>query len=140
MSAHIPEQLDQLSKKELVEFAKTAHGYSVELNAQLAKANERIVELEQELKNGIFEASCYDADVIQCLNKMAYEHNEKEIPRFRNKAKRCAERIGARTSDLNKFAIEQKIEGVNWFSENYCDDEHSFLADKAIEQLRKEKE
>ena len=39
---------------------------------------------------------------------------------------------------LNKFAIEKKIEALNWFSENYCDDEHSFLADKAIEQLRKE--
>jgi len=41
---------------------------------------------------------------------------------------------------LNKFAIEKKVEGVNWFSEKYCDDEHSFLADKAIEQLRKEQE
>ena len=43
-------------------------------------------------------------------------------------------------SDKNKFAIDKMIEGVNWFSEKYCDDEHSFLADKAIEQLRKEQE
>lgn len=43
-------------------------------------------------------------------------------------------------STLNKFALEQKIEGVSWFSEKYCDDEHSFFADKAIEQLRKEQE
>ena len=47
---------------------------------------------------------------------------------------------GSSVDALNKFAIEKKVEGVNWFSENYCDDEHSFLADKAIEQLHKEQE
>lgn len=41
------------------------------------------------------------------------------------------------SDELNKFAIEHQIKAVDWFSENYCDDEHSFLADKAIEQLRK---
>lgn len=83
------------------------------LRTQLAKANERCAELQKQLEDGIFEASCYDVDVIRCLNKMAYEHNEKEIPRFRDMAKRCAERISKRTSDLNKFAIEQKVEALD---------------------------
>ena len=95
------------------ELAQAASDEIKHLKEQLAKANERVAELEQELKNGIFEASCYDVDVIQCLNKMAYEHNEKEIPRFRDIAKDCAERISTRTSDLNKFAIEKKVEAIN---------------------------
>ena len=39
---------------------------------------------------------------------------------------------------LNKFAIEQQIKALENFSEKYCDDEHSFLADKVINQLRQQ--
>lgn len=39
---------------------------------------------------------------------------------------------------LNNFAIEQQIKALENFSEKYCDDEHSFLADKVINQLRQQ--
>ena len=85
-------------------------------NDDLAKANERVADLEQE-KNKYFESLCMHA---QRIPESDWIHNKDAV------------------ALLNKFAIEKKIEGVNWFSEKYCDDEHSFLADKAIEQLRKE--
>ena len=120
------------------------------LEHELVQANVRVKELEREVKNGIFEASCFDVDVIRCLNKMAYEHNEKEIPRFRGMAKRCAERISTRKSDLNNFAIEKKIEGAFFFAD-YLDKlnfasaiaakESGFfqLVESFSEQLRKNK-
>lgn len=42
MNAHIPDQLGQLSKKELLEVAQIMHETNVDLNTQLAKANERV--------------------------------------------------------------------------------------------------
>ena len=82
------------------------------LKEQLAKANKRNAELEKMVEDGFFEASCHDVDVIQCLNKMAYAHNEKEIPSYRDKAKQCAKRISKRVGELNKFAVEQQIKGI----------------------------
>lgn len=82
------------------------------LQEKLAKANERVKDLTKE-----------NLSIVNGFNK--YSFNDVKVD-F--------------SAQLNKFAIEKKIEGVNWFSENYCDDEHSFLADKAIEQLHKEQD
>ena len=49
MSAFIPDQLDEMSRKELLEFAQAAHGENVKMAQQLAKANERVKELEKDL-------------------------------------------------------------------------------------------
>jgi chromosome segregation ATPase len=46
---YIPDQLHHMSKKELLEFAQTAHEENVKLVQKLAKANEHITELESEL-------------------------------------------------------------------------------------------
>lgn len=89
---------------------------------QLAKANERVAELDK--KNNEY-AIC----IIAICDRADIQDYLKNNPTYENAS-----------AQLNKFAIEKKVEGVNWFSENYCDDEHSFLADKAIEQLRKEQE
>lgn len=86
------------------------HKENLELNKQLAKANERVEELEGQLQLTML--TTHEASFESDYGKKR----------------------------LSKFAIEKKVEGVNWFSEKYCDDEHSFLADKAIEQLRKEQE
>mgnify|MGYP003121737290 CR=1 FL=1 len=48
---YIPDQLHHMSKKELLEFARTAHEENVKLVQQLAKANERVEELEKSIKN-----------------------------------------------------------------------------------------
>ena len=169
-NAYIPDQLHQMSKKELLEFAQTAHeenvglvkrvkeleshnvkleSYNVKLANESHEYQQRCAELEQEVKNGIFEASCFDVDVIQCLNKIAYEHNADDIPRYREKAKRCAQRISKRASDVNKFAIEQKQEAIEEYkkSDEFCRllDSH-FNSGKVYghneyyEQLRKEQE
>ena len=47
MSEFIPDQLDEMSRKELLEFAQTAHEENVRLCQQLAKANERYMELAE---------------------------------------------------------------------------------------------
>jgi hypothetical protein len=44
---YIPDQLHHMSKKELLEFARTAHEENVKLVQQLAKANERVKELKR---------------------------------------------------------------------------------------------
>ena len=47
---YIPDQLHHMSKKELLEFAQTAHEENVKLVRQLAKANERVVEFDKQRK------------------------------------------------------------------------------------------
>lgn len=49
MNAHIPDQLDQLSQKELAEVAKIMHQTNVNLNAQLAKAKNLFAQFYQVL-------------------------------------------------------------------------------------------
>lgn len=50
-NAYIPDQLHHMSRKELLEFAQTAHEENVKLVQQLAKANERVNELEKRNDN-----------------------------------------------------------------------------------------
>lgn len=111
---HTPDGYPAIKMSEINELVEIIEKQSL----QLAKANERVADLEQE-KNKYFESLCMHA---QRIPESDWGHNKDAV------------------ALLNKFAIEKKIEGVNWFSEKYCDDEHSFLADKAIEQLRKEQE
>jgi hypothetical protein len=122
---YIPEQLDQLSKKELLEFARTAHEENVKLVQQLAKANEWVEELEGKHLNLVL---WHNLDPQQ-----ADIYSEKFA---------------------RKFAIEQKIEALeelhsfflnefDWKFTNakYIEFEKVGVAvDKRIEQLRKEQE
>ena len=118
------------------ELAKDKEDYKTLFSAfescqdELKKANERVAELEKERSN----LSAKYKKNVSVIGAFVSELTGKVIilPKMRTK-----EEI---EKSFNKFAIEKKIESVNWFSENYCDDEHSFLADKAIEQLRKEQE
>ncbi len=106
------------------------HKENLELTEQLAKANERVGKLEKERSN----LSAKYKKNVSVIGAFVSELTGKVIilPKMRTK-----EEI---EKSFNKFAIENQVKGVNWFSEKYCDDEHSFLADKAVEQLRKEQE
>jgi len=103
--------------------------------SEIERLKERVAEIQGELEGAAFSASCFDIDVLTCLNKMAYEHNASEIPRYREKALRCAGKISQQENTLTRFIKERKIEAVRDFSNSYCDDEHCFLAEKYIKEL-----
>ena len=107
------------------------------LRAQLAKANERIAGLELNVKASkefiaIARVMFLDLDELE-VNSTEYADLLSDLFTLF-----CGGDEFQRYID--QFAVDKKIEAVNWFSEKYCDDEHWFLADKAIEQLRKEQE
>lgn len=108
-NAYIPDQLHHMSKKELLEFAQTAHGYSVELNARLAKANERV----EDLSKAVLEEIVNRDEREKWLDKISGELSRYfgvdigEHSSANNPWLEAFEAIpeGA----LNKFAIEQRI-------------------------------
>ena len=124
MSAYIPDQLDQLSQKELVEVAKIMHQTNVDLNAQLAKANERVKELEKECDHSQRMYNSLLGDLSNGYGESSISECEKH---------------------LNKFAIEKKIEALeslmaNYVSQTYPHYSMQNLLDSELNKLRKEQE
>lgn len=66
MSVFIPDQLDQMSKKDLLEFAQTAHEESVELVLHLAKAESQNDELVRRLND----VSSLFKDTMTCCEEL----------------------------------------------------------------------
>ena len=62
---------------------------------------DRIAELEKELESSLY----FNADVIRCLSKIAWQHNHDEIPHYMNLAKQCIKSI-----ELKQFkALKEQI-------------------------------
>ena len=134
MSAFIPDQLHHMSNKELIEFAQTAHEENVKLVQQLAKANERVKELEAQQQLLVNEIEplldMQDGGEYYTRNSLADDIYEKFIG-------------GSSAEALNKFALEKKIEGM----QRVLDCRELNLSEGEVdtiklmqEQLRKEQE
>ncbi|WP_139015078.1 hypothetical protein [Pseudorhizobium pelagicum] len=147
-----------MSKKELLEFAQTAHGENVKLMQQLAKANERVRELEKrsspllKTEDGLHSKESCDAAMIGQLRNQLAKANER-VKELTKENLSIVNGVNKYTFDdvkvdfvaeLNKFAIEQKIEAFNeWLYEvKYMEGVSARdLVDSAVEfleQLRKE--
>lgn len=87
MSAFIPDQLEQMSKKDLLEFSQTAHEENVKLVQQL-----------QESEQVRTEYSFLIADLVR--------RADIKDDLYKNPTHQKA------SEQLNKFAIEKKIEGA----------------------------
>ena len=124
-NVHIPDKLDQLSKKELIEVAKIMHETNVDLHSQLAKANERVASLSL-----IIDEVC-----------SAVQTNDEGNEPFIEVEKSLAALIfddQERSKVLNKFAIEQQIKGATDYTA-YCQYSPTDSNRKEwAEQLRKE--
>lgn len=135
---HIPEDLDSLTRKDMVELFKIQveehQGFikeNQELRTQLAKANERVKELELVI------VAITHADETGYVDDVGFIEGWSDV---------CDEAKAL----LNKFAIEKKAEGVKGFVESFkfLDDAHCVniieVRDAAShyidEQLRKEQE
>ncbi len=149
MSAHIPDQLEQLSKKELVEFAKTAHGYSVELNAQLAKASERIVELEKENKRESMELrsrlgsalgrnSEYNSAIENMQQKLAKANERvKELESYNVKLANESREYQQRVHKLER-SLEERTQYINTLADSVQKDiNRVWILDGFVEQVSK---
>ncbi len=120
MSVFIPDQLDQMSKKELLEFAQTAHEENVSLCQQLAKANERIAELESynvRLANESheYQQRCAELENDLLRQSVFMEKTAEKLEQHREwQATANVLRRPTRESKqaLNKFALEKKVEGM----------------------------
>lgn len=127
---HIPEDLDSLTRKDMVELFKIQveehQGFIKEiesLRTQLAKANERVKELER--KEGLFDQYALESEVMRkaLLNK---DRNADDVsPSDLKQA-------------LNKFAIEKKLEVLNEFKKECGIILPAHKLQDKIEQLRKE--
>lgn len=110
MTSYIPDQLDQLSKKELLEVAQIMHETNVDLNAQLAKANERVRERSEELvnrHNQIQELRQENGEYAILIANLVRRADVKtdllQNPTFEKASEQ-----------LNKFAIENKVEALEF--------------------------
>ncbi|MBJ2129114.1 hypothetical protein JC525_09205 [Alteromonas sp. IB21] len=138
-NAFIPDRLHHMSRSELLAFAQTAHEENVKLCQKLAKANERVKELEQE--------SLAFRSILDQSNRF-HPNTDKIYSSGFKDAMRLFEDIylGGAQQALNKFAIRQKIEAFNeWLYEvKYMEGVSARdLVDSAVkfsEQLRKEQE
>ena len=131
MSSFIPDQLEQMSKKELLEFSQTAH----EENVKLAK---RVKELESYNVKLANESHEYQQR-CELLERVEAIFNESPELTFEDVKTTFS-------SELNKFALEKKIEAFNeWLYEvKYMEGVSARdLVDSAVkfsEHLRKEQE
>jgi len=128
---YIPDQLHNMSKKELLEFAQTAHEENVKLAQKLAKANERIEGLEDALLDecSVFHCECDLNKPRDTLKNLLAINAEWALdPQI--------------SSDAARFALEQKIEVLQELvDEDKCGTRHVYYrALSKIEQLYKEQE
>lgn len=63
--------------------------------SQLQQRNAELAAQVEQLQEKIFELQCFDVDVIRCLKTMAFEHNHSDIPRYKQLAKECMDKISA---------------------------------------------
>jgi hypothetical protein len=122
MSAFIPDQLDEMSRKELVKAAKIMHEHNVKLMALITVAKERVKELEGfyatyerefkavtkwaiSMQNDICEGKYYN----NTPEGMIYSENAWVDCRWQDVTDPI---FTTHEEALNKFALEQKIEGM----------------------------
>ncbi|MAI64777.1 MAG: hypothetical protein CL600_07875 [Alteromonas sp.] len=154
-NAYIPDQLHHMSRKELLEFAQTAHDENVGLvrrvkeleshnvklesyNLKLANESheyqQRCGELEKELinhKNVNKNIHLKNTGIATLVSELT--GNNVVLPKMKS-------RVEIKKA-LNKFALENQIKALEWFDENnLVEDETTTLLLERIEQLRKEQE
>jgi len=143
----IPDQLDQMSKKELLEFAQTAHEENVKLskrvkeleshNVKLESYNVKLANESHEYQQRVRELECGNRYVAVAIREIVARGDIKPLMAERNAIDEIA----------NKFALEQKIGGVSEFVEKF-NVEYGGGVGEALEeysaiyceQLRKEQE
>jgi len=168
MSAFIPDQLDQMSNKDLLEFAKTAHEENVKLKREVAtvkrtynqlfdemlKEQERNRELAQNQllkENGKnrygLDVSYFRNAINRELNIPLTNHKPDELARVLARLSRTAdESVMFEPEFSNKFALEQKKEELDELKsslgclDNRDASKFALAINKRIEQLRKEQE
>lgn len=148
MSAFIPDQLEQMSKKDLLDFAQTAHEENVRLKREVAtvkrtynqlfdemlKEQERNRELSQNqllTENGKnrygLDVSYFRNAINRELNRPLANHKPDELARVFARLSRTAdESVMFEPEFSNKFALEQKVEGAFKFADFL--DSHNFSA------------
>jgi len=139
-NVHIPEQLDQLSKSDLLEFAQIVHEENVKLNAELKRES---MELRSRLGGSLGRNSEYNAAIENMQQKLAKANERVRELEGLGSSLAYSEETGF--IDLNKFAIENQIEGAQYVidalsSRGMMDSLSGFIINAAVEQLRKEQE
>ncbi|MGB3724848.1 MAG: hypothetical protein WA981_03700 [Glaciecola sp.] len=147
MSAFITDQLEQMSKKDLLEFAQTAHENNVRLIRRVKELESYNIRLANESHEYQQRCASHEKDMLrQCV---FMERTAEKLEQHREwQATASVLRRPTREAKqaLNKFALEQKIEElVNLRSSLGCLDNReaskfAVAINKAIEQLRKEQE
>lgn len=143
MSAFIPDQLDQMRRKELLEFAQTAHEENVKLKREVATVKRTYNQLFDEMLKEQ-ERNRELAQQLAKANERVEELEEELLMLTLATGRQTVWDLGKKL--LNKFALEQKKEELDELKsslgclDNRDASKFALAINKRVEQLRKEQE
>lgn len=131
--------LEDKTARELREIIKIQMEEYQALQKRLAEVEREKLPNEQGCNRYGLDMAYFRNVINRELNRPLSDYKPDELARvFARLSKTADKSVMFEPEFSSKFAIEQQIKALENFSEKYCDDEHSFLADKVINQLRQQ--